>query len=283
MTSEAICLTYRGHRSRRPNLSARVALQLAREAVADPAKRLYGSQTPAGRGAKCDNGGYWTDRPEALGLRFLGFADELGGRYGSAPVSERGWFADDDQSEVYRACVYIAPSRDGRTRYVPAYREGSEDRRGGHWEDTSSGRFSDSAMIFWDDIELGQAGGAGDSPAGADLESEARDAARYANGRAERAAEEAREYREADRAGQKAGRALEEAREARESFLRLRADMKRDGRPAAESICQALQGTLADLVGTWRRGKAKAERLASDWEGRADLAESFKEGRASVC
>lgn len=262
---EAIRLTYQGIRSRRPSYPAGKALAEARERVTNGGRRYYGKLGTAGLGAPMDDGGQWAERPSALGLRFVGFADEIGSRYDRRPVDHRGWFIDLHESEVARPCVYLLPSRDGRTRYVPAYREGSE--ISGTWRDMSG---EESAVVYLRDVELGDAGGAD----GTSLEQAAIDAARYADSRAERHAESCKEFAEAWQAGQAYDSAMDEARSARAAFLELRKAMKADSRAPAAIICTALSDKLGQLVETWRECKAKAAELASEWQAPASSAAS---------
>ncbi len=71
----------------------------------------------------------WAEDPASIGLRFVGFADELVGR--GRGIEHRGWYTDcDGLGETLRGAVYQLPGRKGRARYLAAYREGSEGMRG---------------------------------------------------------------------------------------------------------------------------------------------------------
>ncbi len=260
---DAIKNTYFGIRTRRPYYPAAKALVEARERATDPARRYYGKQSAASIGASMGDGGQWAYRPQALGLRFYGWADEITGNRDCG-----GWHMDEHQDQTVRGCVYLLTGRDGCTRYVPAYREGSE-RSNAPWQDRSGG---ESAVVYLGDIETGERGGADGSH-----EQAAIDAARYGDGRAEHMAEQAREYDEAWGAGLRHYSLISEAREARAQFLLLRPRVKAmsaDSRAAADPIAKALQSALCGYVERWSEAKADAFKLADEWSAPANGAAS---------
>lgn len=61
----------------------------------------------------------YVEYPAAVGLRFIGWADEIAGR----AISHYGWFIKPEpfQDEAYRGCVFQLPSRHGLPIYVPGY------------------------------------------------------------------------------------------------------------------------------------------------------------------
>lgn len=151
-----------------------------------------------------DRGGRWIESPADVGLRFVGFSDELTGS------RESGWHLspDGDTGAVARGAVYQLPARDGRPVYVEGVRLCSGGKRG--WQDQS--RY-DSAIVYLGEWHLGEPGGSeykdeqaiGDAARGADLE-------------AEILAERERDYQEAFMAGQRASELEAEAAELRERY-----------------------------------------------------------------
>jgi hypothetical protein len=87
MTNDAIKSAYRYHRQTRPTLSARRALEYARDDDRSNVKR-YPSSThyasvvnpPFRSGSTTLR---WIDRPESIGLRLVGFADEISRKHRS--------------------------------------------------------------------------------------------------------------------------------------------------------------------------------------------------------
>ena len=125
-------------------MGATAALERAK---ALPAAYVKGSEyygPTGGAGAPGERGGRWIESPAAMGFRFVGWSDEVGGR-SFRRVDHSGWFLmpDGDGGEVARGCVYQMPSRDGRAVYVEALRTGGEGRNG--WQSMSG---DDAALIF---------------------------------------------------------------------------------------------------------------------------------------
>lgn len=287
---EAEARAYKFHRRRgRPALEA---LRLALEDSEAGRRRWPSSETP-GLGAPMESDRYgcggarWAELPESMGFRFAGFADELAKAAGySRMIEHSGWFLDPDGfgGELARGCVYQLPARDGRPRFIPAIRLGSESRRnGGAWQDQSG---SESAMLFLADMIEGGASGRDSYRDSASDWEEALEAARFADGRAERYAEAEREYQEAWQAGRQAAELSEEAAEERKAFLALRAELKAERRSGFErpAICAALESAVRSHASAWRSAKAKAAKLREEWSGlgawRSHMEEAFKEGLA---
>jgi hypothetical protein len=284
---EAAARAYRFHRNR--NKPAKEALRLALEDKAAGRSRWPSGESPSlGAAMESDSyglgGARWAELPELMGFRFAGFTDEL--RKAAGYRSEgSGYYIDDSYSEVARGCVYQLPAKDGRPRFVPAIRIGSEGKRG--WQDQSG---SDSAILFLPDIVTAGDCGADGARYQASEWEEAQEAARYADSRAERYAEAEREYQEAYSAGREAAESLEEAGESRRAFLELRAELKDGcaieldgaGRPKTRA---ALESVLKGHCGAWRAAKRRAAELREEWSGlgawRSHLESAFSDGLAS--
>ncbi len=256
------------------------AIELA-ESDCVKGERRWPSRAPAGlasyQNQPSKSGGRWIEAPDLAGLRFVGFADEIAKRHGwTRTIDHKGWFADAFQDSVMRGCVYQLPAdREGRPRYVPAYREGGEGRRG--WSDQSGQ--DGAAVVFLADIELGERGGEEGEEAGG-IDPGLWQAAKIADSLAERAAEESREWAEASQAGFQYAEKLEEAAEERRAFLALRAEIKGEAaRPDGSAVCATIRAALAEHVRTWRKRKAEAFELRETWLSgwRGDLRSAFAE------
>jgi hypothetical protein len=114
---------------------------------------------------------YWDNRA-AVPFRFVGYADEL-----IRSIDHQGWYSDTFQDATLRGAVFRLPARNGQTRYLYGY------------EESDSG-----SVVLYRDIETDE-----------------RDAALAADGRAERIAETSREYDEAWHAGSDAADKVREA------------------------------------------------------------------------
>lgn len=223
----------------------------------------------------------WAEDPASIGLRFVGFADELVGR--GRGIEHRGWYTDcDGLGETLRGAVYQLPGRKGRARYLAAYREGSEGKRG--WTDTS-GNDGAAAIAFGEVFETER----GDSDAyyhhhrGGYAAEAARDAAKRADSIAGSMAEDQREYNEAWQAAvqwRDLGDSITSARtEARQLVADMRAAIK-SGATAAPSICTALRKTLRGLIEGAAAMRAEREALAEGFwfkgsDGRAVTIDQF--------
>lgn len=266
--------SYRYWRAR--GRTASDALRLAR-ADAEAENARYDES--AAMCAEGERGGRWCERPEAIGLRFVGFSDEiLSGRRG---VDHNGWFLypDGDPGEVARGAVYQLPARGGRPVYVEALRTGE-----GGWRDWRDMGEDGSALLFLNDRHLGEQGGreaTGDCDA---LIS----AARGADEEARIYAEKEREYQEAWRAGadcaEKEAEAKEERKAARELARELRAILKHVApdrfRPSSfPAACATLRGAIRDHIRNASEAAEKARELADQFAPwtRPAWADSYQE------
>lgn len=243
-------------------------LSIARADVARGAT-FYG-EPDAKAGAPGERGGRWMERPEALGLRFVGFSDEIGGR-SFRRVDHTGWFLmpDGDGGEVARGCVYQLPARNGQAVYVEALRTGGQDRDGA-WRDMGT---QGGAYVFLGERHLGERGGAD-----CDTEPAMLDAASGADDEARIYAEKEREYQESYAAGQAAGEADEAAAEARRALLALLADIRARFIPAERSgpVWESLSARVAGLLETISTERGKRDSAWRDCPSWA--AEPWKAG-----
>lgn len=190
----------------------------------------------------------WCEDTAAIGLRFVGFADELAGR----SIDHKGWFTAPDgyDGNVLRGAVYQVPGRKGSARLVAGYREGSDGRKG--WSD-ASGVHGSAAIAF-----------------GEIFESDGREeeAARSADGIAESYAEIAREYQEAWQAANRWQEIASEMAEARAAAKALVHDMRaaiKSGLAAAPSICAALRRQVRAYAESWEDLRGEREKLADEF------------------
>ena len=243
---------YRYWRAR--NVAAVAALAKARADLA--ADRVRYLPESAKLGARCESGGRWSERPEAIGLRFVGFADECAPR----GVDHYGWFTypGGDTGEVARGAVYQLPGRKGACRFVAAIRTGSGGR-GRAWSDNGT---DGSALVFLDRVYSEPAGDYYGSVRDYDS---ARTAAYAADGEAKSYAEAECEYQEAWAAGQECADAEAEAKADRETARRLMRELRTLRRRLAgeefPAACVALRGAIRTALGDMRDAREKAREL----------------------
>lgn len=223
------------------------------------ARQQRHSATTGSLGAAMESGGQWCENPAAIGLRWVGWADELFASRRYARDIHIGWFTDSDGmgGEVLRGCVWQLPGRDGQARYVPGYREGSDSRRHG-WQDTAG---NDSpSVLFLGRIESGL---------GADSYDLKYEAARVADSEAEPAAESEREWREAWQAGNRWASLGSDISEARRQALALIREVKAgagrlcDIGPAVAAAVRRQMESARETVATLKSERAE---LWQQWE-----------------
>lgn len=174
-----------------PGFAAREALNMARGYVEKPdAKPIFTSESVwrkmgvAGaifrplwsRSTLCR----WIENPESIGLRLVGFADEIP----DTGINHTGWFTNDFQDEMLRGVVFQISGRNGRARFLSGY---------------ACPCNPPAAMI---DIEIQESDDCRGDESAADETK--RDAARSADQLAEWSAESEREYQESYDRGSKA-------------------------------------------------------------------------------
>lgn len=216
----------------------------------------------------------WCEDAEAIGLRWIGWADEIAGR----AVDHRGWYMRaDDGGTVARGCVFALRDRRaaGGWRFIAGFREGTNGRNG--WASDSG----DDAAV----LELSGAGELGDDDGQymADADG-AHDAARAADSIAQRFAEDSREYDTAWQAGARWRDARDEARtlrtEMREVAHAARANITQD-----PVICRTLREKITGIRAEIAELRDECEKLADgdapEWRfytGNAELRGAFNEG-----
>ncbi len=202
----------------------------------------------------------WIEDPEAWGLRLVGLAHEVpaGSAYLRRAVEHSGWYLDSFQGETVAGVIYRLPGRAGRARYLAGYAD--------PWNCDSRGRGPACLAL---DVITGEPGDHyGDSdPA-------LREAARAADGIAERMAEESREIAEARDAGRAAREAAREALETGRALVTACRDARalwrlRWGSPAlpARMARAALREALASvraLRGAYAEDRETARRKRED-------------------
>jgi len=265
MTAPGKCAVYGGgepelhkvaryyRRAREMGYRAAKALEVARAGLL----RVSGYPRGIGRnvGTVDANGLAWVERPADIGLRFVGFADEL-----AESIGHQGWFTDDFQESVYRGAVYQFPARKRRAIYVAGYRAGaSEGRRG--WSDMSG---EPAAHLDLRALEYGRANA---HPYMRDVDK--REVALLADSLAENDAEKERDYREACQLAREWQELHGEAESDRAAARELIRDIRQASRSAngrmPESICRTLRASVKSHLRGWRDALAR----------RAEIADSF--------
>lgn len=182
--------SYRYHRRFRPIMTAGRALEHARLDMTNGKRRypcsLCNPYNPR-FAAYGERHLRWIENWQRAGLRFVGYADELGLR----SIDHKGWFTGEFQDEVYRGTVYQLPTRSGESVYVYGYDDPCNEG---------------AALLSFD------------------WTADKDDAARWADRIAERAAEEQREYSEVSDARLQYDAMADEAGTLRSRALKLLAD-----------------------------------------------------------
>lgn len=217
------------------------AVRYAREDVARGTKRYPHAHTSSVMGAANESGHAWCEDVHEIGLRFVGYADEI------VNLRHTGWFADNFQDETFRGAVWQWPARNGEPRYVAGY--GDPNNEGAARLDMTS------------------------------ITDDKTEAAYRADRVAERDAESEREYQEAADAGQYYLELAEEAAEARKAALAILAEAKRARAlgtfPALrEAVCRKLRDYLDDRTEAYD----KRDQLLADWGRTPGFVDTIGEG-----
>jgi hypothetical protein len=257
LASQPIALPY--HYWRQRGCSAARALELARLDIAEETPR-YPELPGNGLSGSSADQLRWVERPADIGLRFVGFADEMTERV----IEHKGYFSEPNglDGETYRGAVYQLPGRDGRAMYVAGYREGSI-RCSGSWRDEDSG----AARLDLRNIYRGEPDDGVHIPGTASLE-----AVMASDETAMRHAEREREYNEVWSNGahfQRLGEAIATARTfAGELLGELR--QLRSLRPAGAvhtpRVCATFRDKLAILRREITESRAERARILADHE-----------------
>lgn len=211
-------------------------------------------------------------------FRLKNYADEL------ARLDHNGWFADDFQDSTYRGSVLQVSGRGGRARFVPAYEESDS---GGYVVDVSRVFEADPAAER--ESARRQIGAAHWRP---DMESEsywleaaaeqaAKDCARAADGFAESAAENARDYSEAWQAGSRFESLGEDVKDWRREALAILKERRAVSGVEAPILCAVIRARVESMLDDIRANREKrAELLDNAKGGRPDAAPGTYQARA---
>lgn len=237
-----------------PFEGAAAMLARARAEVAEGKPRRYtGAATHYAR--KASNEPFFVEDPASVGLRQVGFSDEVAKAYGSRSIQHQGWYSDAFQDETYRGAVFQLPARDGRERFLAAYAQGDG------WIIDPSQVFSETTRT---DTQTDVC----------DLDS-ALEAARSADQMAEREAAKEREYQEAWQAGARWNELGDEIKAARRGALTILRERKRlaaaDLPASRDAVCDHVR-RLIEHIAEMRDERRK---LTQDFKWRAD---AFNEG-----
>lgn len=200
--------------------------------VNDP-KRMHGYE-----------GVRWVENA-SLGLRLVGFADEIARKEGRRGIDHHGWFTDDMQSETYRGIVYQLPARGGRlAQYVYGYADPNND---------------DCALLCFGDVQ-----------------NEALEAAKQADRFAEIFADDAREYNRAWQAGQRYRELDDEIKDMRKTALAIGEEMRAARKvkmTAITTICATLRKEIMSLYRRIQKARKKRRELMRDFGRSEDFTE----------
>lgn len=263
MIAANLLAAYRFHRARNMRISgrfglsdlatdARTALELARADVAAGVER-YTPSGPWRRPADCPTVFFESqDEAARAGFRFVDYADEI-----NRSVGHRGWFTDREfQDDTFRGAVFqLATGPRGLARFANGYQESISD---GFviWVDGRSAVHQETVSDRWTFEHRDQIGAA-------------RDAAYSADGRAQHAAEEECDYREAWRAGQEwsdLAVEIEDARREIRTVLAERRALMTAGADGAETLCAMVKREVSRLLRTIRKARERRETLAQDYD-----------------
>jgi hypothetical protein len=248
-TESALLDAFRYHRRRSCHRVAReglissamtpafAALRLAREDVAKNVKR-YSPKTfhvNSRVGAADANGARWIEDPSDCGFRLVGSSFDVIGDHRGAT----GYYVDAERiGETIRGEVWQLPARKGRAVYVAAVTDAFNEK-------------PRRVYLRKADLEFGEVGG---SPWGED-DGAKRGAARFADGRAGREAEEARDYDSA----WSAGSMWRDRKDERDSIRREALALVKEIRTACgvlsgfDHVKVALRGRLMSMRGDMSR------------------------------
>lgn len=185
----------------------------------------------------------------AIGLRFVGTAESL------ASLRHNGWYNEPEgDGGTLSGAVWLLPARKGVSRLIYGYRE---------LEASGAEMNPGSALLRVSDVVAAPIRGKWESIEDAP---ETRDAAIWADGMAERAAEDERDYRESYNRGAKAAEADAEALETAAALRPLLAELRSIRRGAVAgtvpAICAALRSRVDSMLETIR---TKREERDSAW------------------
>lgn len=256
--------------------TATEALANARRDVAE-GKRRYGPspwRKPVTNPIS-DKGTCWIESPSSMGLRFVGYADEL------VKLDHMGWFTN-DFGDTMRGVVYQLPGRDGKARFVAGH-----DNADNGAADNGGPAYVDFSQIIESDFEaemhdaLRTMGKHYHTPerlnpgywAEAAHESARKEAARAADEFTRVQAEHEREYNTAWQAGSMWRDAVDEIAAERESVARLLKERKaaRANAETFPTICATIRAAIGSSLSTIQELREKRDKLASGDYSQGDI------------
>lgn len=251
------------HQKRRQGYPAKRALELAR--AHDAAEFAYSRPAFAkpfsDMGSAPSDSLRWCENVDAIGLRFVDYADKL------VRLDHTGWYTDPDGFESIRGAVWQLPARNGRARYVAGYPDPINDG---------------AARIDSDTIE-GELGGDYGPYCDADHDAKA-DAARRADQLAERVAESERDYQTAWQAGSLYATLGDEIADTRRQLLTALAERRKVERADLPALCDLLKQTVRQKLATIEAARTERNKLREgERDGlwffpNADMCAAFNDG-----
>lgn len=166
----------------------------------------------------------YVDEMDKLELRFTGDAHKI------ITLRHTGWYADNDQNDLYIGQVYQLPARNGEEQYVPAL------RHSGYGTGT---------------LFLGE------------ITSEKGDAARWADQNAEKAAEESREFDAKYSAEQQIAEARAEIHRINKEVLPALKDIK--GHKFSVPVCSMIRAGILEHLADRRNAFNQIKKLEDDF------------------
>lgn len=226
--------------------SAQMALDLARADSAKGEMYFGGSIWKSAKQSKCgklnvDNKTRYVEEPSAIGLRFVGYADEL------VRLSHRGWYSEAFGEETFRGAVYALPGKNRKCRLLHGYVSSEEEGR---------------ALICFGDIV--------ESESYADALS---DAAYMADSLAENEADTARELSRAWHAGQAYAHNLEQIEESREALRQISEARRKLRQHSTREELDSYSKAMRPIV------ESTLERMAKLWGECEELKDGSKHYR----
>lgn len=261
MRLDAAARAYLWNRNVR-HMGARAALEAAAPVALRPhtdrrARLWYGNR--GGAGPRFEHGGdrlRWIEKTEAMGLRFVGWADDIAG------LNHTGWHCTEaGDFDTLRGGVWQLPGKGRTARLLYGYAE---------FEGRSEMNPGSAALCVSDVVSVSQRG----EWYAEDLQNEAWEAARLADGLAESTAEDRRDYDSAYQAGRAAAEADAEAIEARRELLPLLGELRALRRSAVAgnvpAVCARLRRDVDSLLETISDKRRERESAWGDCPSRSE-------------
>lgn len=223
------------------------ALPVALRSHNDRRARLWYGSAGGAAGARFSHAGdvlRWIENTEAVGLRFVGWTDDVGG------LRHTGWRCDDEGRETLRGGVWQMPGKAGAARLLYGYAE---------FEGRGEMNPGSAALCVSDVVSVPVRGEFGNL----DETEGARDAARWADRLAESTANDRRDYNAAYQAGREAAEADAAAIAARAELMPLLGELRALRRAPVvgetPNACRALRRAVDSLLETISEKRAERE------------------------